>query len=196
MHRLEHLRTFGDKSCIFELTVSAQTGALAHFWRQSCILELAVSAQTGALAHFWRQILHVQARRKCRLPLLEKLFKIFFVWGPPPSHIWSHASSTNPLTEPKFKSLVTELMLPRRIDLCSSSTSSSSAHKYGRAESLGVRQQASARALRSRLCELRERESPRASPVRHLLVWLTGPGQQASARAVAIPPLPATVIYI
>ena len=29
MHRLEHLRTFGDKSCIFELTVSAQTGALA-----------------------------------------------------------------------------------------------------------------------------------------------------------------------
>ena len=66
-------------------------------------------------------------------------------------------------------------MLPRRIDLCSSSTSSSSAHKYGRAESLGVRQQASARALRSRLCELRERESPRASPVRHLLVWLTGP---------------------
>ena len=99
-------------------------------------------------------------------------------------------------TEPKFKSLVTELMLPSRIDLCSSSSSSSSAHKYGRAESLGVRQQASARALRSRLCELRERESPRASPVRHLLVWLTGPGQQASARAVAIPPLPATVIYI
>ena len=87
-------------------------------------------------------------------------------------------------------------MLPRRIDLCSSSTSSSSAHKYGRAESLGVRQQASARALRSRLCELRERESPRASPVRHLFVWLTGPGQQASARAVAIPPLPATVIYL
>ena len=78
-------------------------------------------------------------------------------------------------------------MLPRRIDLCSSSTSSSSAHKYGRAESLGVRQQASARALRSRLCELRERESPRASPVRHLLVWLTGPGQQASARVVANP---------
>ena len=44
MHRLEHLRTFGDKSCTFELTVSAQTGALAHFWRQ---------------------ILHFRAHRKC-----------------------------------------------------------------------------------------------------------------------------------
>ena len=40
------------------LTVSAQTGALAHFRRQICIFELTVSPQTGALAHFRRQILH------------------------------------------------------------------------------------------------------------------------------------------
>ena len=47
------------------LTVSAQTGALAHFGDKSCIFELTVSAQTGALAHFWRQILHFRAHRKC-----------------------------------------------------------------------------------------------------------------------------------
>ena len=85
VHRLSHLRTFGDKSCTFELAVSAQIGALAHFWRQSCTFELTVSAQTGALAHFWRHSCTFELAVSAESRSLICFSK--FSFGAPPPHI-------------------------------------------------------------------------------------------------------------